>query len=152
LLVALAEIDRHRNAYAQPHQDEQHDAPAAAGPTLLADRGEVLPDVNVLDLLREVAQRVVRGIFAVAQLLNGDSHDECRTHRPHTGIGQAALARRSARYITCGSPRRRRSSRSSPAIGYRFCGARGSLWGWDANRGNVAATRSASAMTRSVLA
>ena len=40
-----------------------------------------------------------------------------------------------------------RSRRSSPATGTRFCGARGSLYGVEANRGSVTADRSASSMT-----
>ena len=45
-----------------------------------------------------------------------------------------------------GLPSMPRSLRSSPAIGIRFCGARGSLYGLEANRGSVTADRSASAI------
>jgi len=54
----------------------------------------------------------------------------------------AAVATASARKHSAASPRRRLSTRSSSATGARFCGARGSACGRDANRGSVAAARS----------
>src|SRR4051812_36129831 len=59
---------------------------------------------------------------------------------------EATAAARSERYSNVGSPSRWRNERSRPAIGYRFWGARLSLWGRDAKRGNVHATVSARAM------
>ena len=70
---------------------------------------------------------------------------------PGESAANPALARRNARYSTLASPNRCRSNRSSPPIGYRFCGAGASLCGVEANRGRVSVTRSASAVTVSVV-
>src|SRR6478609_10081754 len=58
-------------------------------------------------------------------------------------------ATRRARYNSCESPSLLRSSRSKPAIGYRFCGALESLYSADANRTRVVWLSPANAMTSS---
>ena len=58
--------------------------------------------------------------------------------------GPGGRLRRTARSARRRSPMRWRRRHSSPAIGDRFCGARGSRWGRPANRGSSAAARSAS--------
>src|SRR4029450_11685484 len=85
-----------------------------------------------------VAERIRRALFSI------------RTHRLYDGriVDQRdrAVARVSARCSTRASPSSPRSRRSRPAIGTRFCGARGSLYADEANRGNVAPDRSASSI------
>src|SRR5204863_2136174 len=66
-------------------------------------------------------------------------------HGTGTGRRAASTSERCSSRASPSSPRRRRSS---PATGTRFCGARGSLYAVEANRGSVTADRSASSTAR----
>src|SRR5690606_34228588 len=83
------------------------------------------------------------------EVVPGRQRQQARAAHPRTvpppAAAAVAAARASVRCSSRGSPSIARSRFSRPPIGTRFCGARGSLYGDDANRGSVTADRSASA-------
>src|SRR3954468_1496378 len=150
--------DGHR---CRPHLLRRHDPelrdPMRVGlvPRSLVDRLGFGDDAVGAHLahLRDLGPPAHEGV-ELQELIAVDDHAECRgagvfraEDAPNLVVAHDALrsatAARKARYTSPGSPIRWRRSGASAPIGTRFCGARGSMCGWDATRGSSAAARSA---------
>src|SRR6478672_11387398 len=83
----------------------------------------------------EVRVRRLVSLSGVVGVMGAPHPPSFHGDQPAAAMDYAAAWRR-ARSSRPWSPRRARNDRSSPAIGYRFWGARLSLWAADANRGN----------------